>query len=298
MPASCTHSEALLLVLLMTVVLGASAGAQDRFPSLTPEMVDKGVRLFEWLLDAKLTDEQYQQFKESLERSWKTQNKDEITGTLDVLKFYDDLGRRSEAERNAVRESLQGKYLEAMRQMPGSVLAQWVLAIYYSAHTPIAVGNPPLTRQVADAYAEVNCFIISEVVGGEAFKPGKEFKDKLANSLIAGYATLNAERQKALSQLPMMWAAIRLGWPQLSEAERASYRHQWTPGVREMLGPPAAPQAAAVANAPRRQSSDSRTAIEKLQNRMAVDRMLFNMNQDYIHRYVLRSGWSYTKYAW
>jgi len=200
-------------------------------------MVEKGVRLFGWLLDARLTEEQHQRFQDSLVRSWKTANAAEISGTLGVLHFHDELGRKTELERNAMREALLGQYLELMRESPTDVLSAWVLEIYYSAHTPIAQGNPPLTRQIADAYAEVNCFMISEVLGGEAFKPDKAFKDQLSNALTAEYGKFTPERQKEYSQLPLAWASIRMTWSGLGESERATYRQQWTPGVQAMLAP-------------------------------------------------------------
>jgi len=220
----------------------AKPSGPDKFPipgnpPLTSEMVEKGVRLFEWLLDARLTEEQHQRFQDSLVRSWKTANAAEISGTLGVLHFHDELGRKTELERNAMREALLGQYLELMRGSPTDVLSAWVLEIYYSAHTPIAQGNPPLTRQIADAYAEVNCFMISEVLGGEAFKPDKAFKDQLSNALTAEYGKFTPERQKEYSQLPLAWASIRMTWSGLGESERATYRQQWTPGVQAMLAP-------------------------------------------------------------
>ena len=106
----------------------AKPSGADKFPipgspPLTSEMVEKGVRLFEWLLDARLTEEQHQQFQDSLVRSWKTANSAEMSGTLGVLQFHDELGRKTELERNAMREALLAKYLDLMRQTPNDLLA-------------------------------------------------------------------------------------------------------------------------------------------------------------------------------
>ena len=285
---------------LETSAAAAKPSGADKFPipgspPLTSEMVEKGVRLFEWLLDARLTEEQHQQFQDSLVRSWKTANSAEMSGTLGVLQFHDELGRKTELERNAMREALLAKYLDLMRQTPNDPLAAWVLEIYYSAHTPIAQGNPPLTRQVADAYAEVNCFMISEVMGGEAFKPDKAFKDQLSSALIAEYRNCTPERQKEYSRLPLTWAGIRMTWSGLGESERARYRQEWTPGVRAMLSPEAASNGAA-AKPPQRQS-DARTALQDYRKHLQIRQMLSNMNQDFIHEHVLSPGWTYTKYS-
>jgi len=265
-------------------------------PPLTSEMVAKGVRLFEWLLDVRLTEEQYQQFQDSLVRSWKTANSAEMSGTLGVLQFHAELGRKTELERNAMREALLDGYLALMRETPTDVLSAWVLEIYYSSHTPIAQGNPPLTRQVADAYAEVNCFMISEVLSGEAFKPDKAFKDQLASGLVAQYSNFSPEQQKEYSRLPLAWASIRMTWLGLGESERATYRQRWTPGVQAML----APQGSAEGAAPtvRQGPSDAkRAALQKFRTQTQIRQMLSNMNQDFIHRHVLSPGWSYTKYS-
>jgi len=278
-----------------------SSGAPDKFPipgnpPLTSAMIEKGVRLFEWLLDARLTEEQHQQFQDSLVRSWKTANSAEMSGTLGVLQFHDELGRKSELERNAMRESLLDKYLELMRETPNDVLSNWVLEIYYSAHTPIAQGNPPLTRQVADAYAEVNCFLISEVTGGEAFKPDKAFKDQLSSALIAEYRSFTPDRQKDYSRLPLVWAAIRMTWSGLGESERARYRQEWAPGVRAIFTPDPGEKGTA-AKSPQGQSDARAAAARKFRTQTQIHQMLSNMNQDFIHRHVLSPGWTYTKYS-
>lgn len=279
----------------------ANPAGPDKFPipgnpPLTLDMVDKGVRLFEWLLDARLTEEQHQRFQDSLVRSWKTASTAEMSGTLGVLQFHEDLGRKPELERNAMREALLEKYLELMRKDPSDVLSAWVLEIYHSAHTPIAQGNPPLTRQVADAYAEVNCFMISEVLGGEAFKPDKALKDRLASALVAEYSNFSPERQKEYSRLPLAWASIRMTWAGLGENERAAYRKQWSPGVQAMLAPQAA-QTGAAPQVPRSASDARAEAARKFRTHTQIRQMLSNMNQDFIHRHVLSPGWTYTKYS-
>ena len=267
-------------------------------PPLTQDMVDRGARLMEWLLDARLTAEQHQQFQDSQVRTWKAHDAAGIAATLDTLKFHADLGRKTEAERNAVRDLLQSQYLDLMRKTPNDVLSQWALAIYYAAHRPIAQGNPPLTRQVADAYAEVTCFAISEVVGGKAFTADKALKDRMASAFIAQYPSLSPDRQKELSQYPAMWSAISFAWPTLPEAERANYRQQWTPAVRALLDSAgAAPKAGTAATATASAANPS-DVMRKFQEQQQVHRMLFNMNQDFLHKYYIAPGTPYLKYAW
>jgi hypothetical protein len=222
-------------------------------PPLTSQMVNKGIRLFEWLLDAQLTIEQRAQFRDSLVDSWKTNRRDDIDATVNVLNSQDQLGRKTPEEQRLLREVLREKYLDLMRQTPNDVLSRWVLNIYDSAHRPIADGNPPLTLQVTDAYAEFVAFMVTECLHKEAFIANRHFKDQLAQSLAAKYSSYSGEQQKQFLQIPLLWEALRFRWARLSEPERETFRQQWIPAAQSLLaGPPeaAADESAASAGAP------------------------------------------------
>jgi len=204
-------------------------------PPLTQALVDQGVQFFEWLLDAPFTQEQRTQFRDSLVRSWKQHNQEEINSTMNALKFQEQLNSRSPEEREIVRASLCQKFLEGMRQTPNQVLSKWILSIYDSAHKPIAKGNPPLTSQAADAYAEVVAFMIHECLGKQAINANRQFKDMLAKSLAAQYSGYPSDQQKQFSQMPVLWKVLRSKWPQLSKSEKQEFRKQWTPTAQNLL---------------------------------------------------------------
>lgn len=204
-------------------------------PPLTSQMVSKGIRLFEWLLDAQLTVEQRSQFRDSLVNSWKAHRQDDIDGTVNVLNFQDQLSLKSAEERAVIREQLCAKYLDLMRQTPNAVLSRWVLNIYESAHQPIASGNPPLTAQVADAYAEFVSFLLAECLGRSVFNPDRNFKNALAQNLAAQYSSYSPEQQRQFSQVPLLWEVLRLKWSQLSQVERDNFRQQWRPAANSLL---------------------------------------------------------------
>ena len=204
-------------------------------PPLTQALVDQGIQFFEWLLDAPLTQEQRVQFRDSLVGSWKGHRQNEIDSTMNVFKFQEQLNSRSPEEREIVRASLCQKFLEGMRQTPNEVLSKWILNIYDSAHKPIAKGNPPLTSQVADAYAEVVAFMIRECLGKQALNANRQFKDMLAKSLAAQYSGYSNDQQKQFSQMPVLWKVLRSKWPQLSKPEKQEFRKQWTPAAQNLL---------------------------------------------------------------
>jgi PDZ domain len=204
-------------------------------PPLTGEMVNKGVRLFEWLLDAHLTIEQRSLFRNCLVGIWNTHRQADIDDAAKALNFQDQVSSKSPEERAVIREALSEKFVASARQKPNDVFAQWMLNIYDSAHRPIASGNPPLTAQVADAYAEFVSFVLRECLGRSAFNPDRNFKNALVHGLAAQYTSYSPEQQRQFAQMPLLWELLRLRWSQLSEAERNKYRQQWRPAVNSLL---------------------------------------------------------------
>lgn len=217
-------------------------------PPLTQEVVAQATHFFGWLLDARLTDEQRAEFRESLVRSWKGHRQDEIDSTMNVLNFADQVNQKKPEEREVIREALCQKYLALVRQTPNNVLSRWVLNIYESAHRPIAAGNPPLTLQVADAYAEFVSFYLAEATGQKAFEANRHFKDALARGLAQQYGSYAPEQQRQFSQIPLLWDVLRLKWAQLPEADRAKYRKEWAGSARQLLAASQTQSAGAVSS--------------------------------------------------
>lgn len=204
-------------------------------PPLTSQMVNKGIRLFEWLLDAQLTIEQRAQFRDSLVDSWKANRRDDIEATVNVLNYQDQLSRKTPEEQHLLREVLREKYLDQMRQTPNEVLSRWVLNIYESAHRPIADGNPPLTLQVVDAYAELISFVVNECLQKNTVTADRHLKDQLAQNLVREYTSYSTEQQQQLSRMPLLWEGIRSQWTQMSEPQRALFRKLFKQAIMSQL---------------------------------------------------------------
>ena len=225
-----------VVIVCLVLALGVGARAQQETgtetvvvegnPPLTQGMIAEFLGFMEWLLDVPLTVEQRTDVGTGMVEFWKTGDDQEKQGTLNVLAVADQIGQRTEAERALLRETLQAQLLEALRQMPEDPTAKWMLGIYEAGHQPIAAGDPPLTRQVADAFAELMCFMIGQVIGQEVPVPD-DYREAAAELLSTTYPDMAAEQQRGVSQLPIVWAAMRVEWDGLSEDERDQYRAQW-----------------------------------------------------------------------
>jgi hypothetical protein len=107
-----------------------------------------------------------------------------------------------------------------------------ILQVYEAGHQPIAPGDPPLTRQAADAMLEMLFFMAAQVQGGDAAaltlpQPTQEMKDQWAKNLSGNYGKADAAARSQIARMALTWAAIRMLWPDLPEADKSQARAQW-----------------------------------------------------------------------
>jgi tetratricopeptide (TPR) repeat protein len=247
----CTFALAAASVLLTTPTLAAEdpqtvlvAGN----PPLTPDVIHRFGGFFEWVLEAPMTAAQQKELRDSLVESWQQGDRDTMDSVQEILKLERQSRRDTPAARDLLRAQIQPAMLESIRaNADKDQFTKWLQGIYEAAHTPLAPGDPPLTRQVVDAYAEVMCFEISQVMGRE-LQATPEVKDQLAKSLVAGYPNFDAAARQQLAKMPLLWAAMRVAWTALPAAEQEGYRRQWAASLAPLLTartapPPAGPAA-------------------------------------------------------
>ncbi len=206
-------------------------------PPLTKELVDKSSDFFEWLLDAHLTQQQRAIYQDSLAMSWKQHRQEDIDGTIALIQYKEELMRKTPAEQRLGRDALCERMLAKAQETPNAGMIPWILNVYYAAHRPIANGKPPLTAEVADAYAEFVSFMMHESLGRLIFRADRRFKNMIAQSLAAQYPMYSPQQQMQFAEMPALWEALRMRWPQLTEMERAKYRNMWRPSVMALLSP-------------------------------------------------------------
>src|SRR5262249_37321425 len=106
-----------------------------------------------------------------------------------------------------------------------------------AAHTPLARGEPPLTRQAIDACAELLAFLAGQAAKGATEKPDAKLKKTVEHELVARWPKLDHAQQQQVAMLPAYWAAMRIAWSRASESERAAARKQWAESLHQQLAP-------------------------------------------------------------
>lgn len=195
-------------------------------PPLTRYMMDEATAFVEWLLQSPLTEEQKATVEAEVRGYWKQKVPTEIDGVVELLALRTQLAALGEAERELARGAAAEVALAEWRKQKDNACARLMLAIYDAAHQPIAAGEPPLTRQAVEAYAEFLNFAAGKTVGLDDKLP-KESRDKLFSALIANYATLTKEQRETIAGMPMVWAALRVVWPQYDEGTQKQCIDGW-----------------------------------------------------------------------
>lgn len=195
-------------------------------PPLTRYMVDETVDFLEWLVHSPLTEEQKRLVETDLRRSWKEKVKDEMQGVSEMLAARAELAKLTDAERELTRQTVLNEALEQWRKDKDDAGARMMLAIYDEAHQPIAAGEPPLTRQAVEAFAEYLAFAAGRTVGCDGKLP-KETREKLIAGVAEGYAELSKQERELIAGMPMLWAALRVAWPGLPAEQQQDYIASW-----------------------------------------------------------------------
>jgi hypothetical protein len=200
-------------------------------PPLTESIVRGYTDVIGWVFAVPFTQAQRQKMRRFVIGYWESADQNQMKGVLSFLELEAQMVGKSAAERDFIRLKLLPDLLRQARdQAHKDPETAWVLSLYEQAHRPLAPGNPPLTREVADSCAEAVSFIASEV-SGKPLSETRELKAAAVELLISNYPKLPAARQKEMAGMPVLWAALRVAWPTAPEADRASLRQQW----RQML---------------------------------------------------------------
>jgi hypothetical protein len=199
-------------------------------PPLTESMVSHYSYFIAWLLEIPLTQPLKDRLRTMLLEDWKKPK--EIESDMKELGFQLEMARdeNGEVQRLYERSAIQLDMVKKMRADKRNPDAQWLVAAYDKAHPPIAAGNPPLTRQAADAWTELFCFIRNQS-GAPHMDATPAVKDDFAHTLTENWAKYPPEQQKALSEMSQKWALVHFAWVRNKGDERQMIMAAWQPVV-------------------------------------------------------------------
>jgi hypothetical protein len=210
-------------------ILAKAPTASDR--PLTAYDVDRALDFLEWLLDVPFTTTQRDTVRDHLASAWSRNDRTEIEGLAGVLNARTQFDALEPAKRELARQAAREAVLKESRAdaAKGDKLAALIVAAYDAAHAPLAPGDPPLTRQSADASLEVLYFMAAVVAAAptDSNHPTKPKLDEWSKTLAAQYPNLPPDAKKEIAGAPLAWAALRAAWPELTPDQRATLSKTW-----------------------------------------------------------------------
>jgi hypothetical protein len=214
-------------------------------PPLTLRTVNQVNDFLEWLMETPFTQGQRQQVADHLIDAWRKGDREGAEAVQAIAGIRNQLDALTSDQKALAREAARAEAMKAWRAeaVQGDAMAKLMVGIHDAAHKPLvdaAPGQPPLTRQSADASIEILYFMASKAADprsdGFELRPAAERKDEWAREMAAAYKDMDATKRDEIAQMPTLWAALRVLWPTLSTDERTKLAAAWaqTPAVQAL----------------------------------------------------------------
>ncbi len=198
----------------------------DTQTELTEEIIRDYIATVGYVYQIRFSDAQQAQLRRFLTGYWKNNDQARIRDTLQTVQAGEKIMQMPQQEREAFVKLLLPKAMEVVRKeaQRGAADSRWLLDAYYEAHPPLAKGNPPLVREMIEAYIESERWHAVHIFRQKTPPLNEKTRAAIYKMLIENYPKLSAEKQRAMAEMPGMIATIKLRWSRMSAEERLMMR--------------------------------------------------------------------------
>lgn len=216
----------LLLAALSVCCIWTTTFAQNWYaastPSLTAEMLTTYEGFIAYLLDIEFNTAEKTKLRQFVRGYWQTGDAEKIQTTLNILELCEQFMAREAEERELLRvQMLPNILLETAKYAKqGDAEAQLLLDAYYRNNPPIAPGNPPLTRDMVDAFLNADYFVQTQIYKKKMSPMDAKNKEITYKKAADDYKKLTAEQQKQIAEYSLKFGALQIQWKNMSPQER------------------------------------------------------------------------------
>lgn len=184
------------------------------------EMIEKA-------LETALTDGQIKLFQKRLILEWQ-EGKKSRREINKAEKMAEEINEQIEAlpiekQPFAWREFGRQVYVYAENEGKDDPLGQLIMTLYQAKHVLLVKGNPPLSRQAAESYAEMATFI-HNVANNALVSLDPTEKEEVINDLVKNFSSYPLEQQENISQADALWGQLRYNWKIASQEDKENFR--------------------------------------------------------------------------
>lgn len=201
----------------------------DQSPQLQAETVEKLQTAIERALGVVLTDEQRNLFAETVAAEWaggESVRKD----LLEAVQMFTQVSAQIGAlphPKQAIAWREFGRQLYAYAEQKGqdSPVGRLIIDSYKAKNDLLVAGDPPLSRQAAESYIEMNTFFHA-VITRSAPSLDKERKTEMVELLRQNFPGYSRDLKEQISQADTLWGILRYNYRQASRDERERFRQE------------------------------------------------------------------------
>lgn len=186
------------------------------------EMIEKA-------LGVSFTDEQIKLFQKRLMLEWQEGKKArrEINKSEKMAEEAESEIQALPIEKQAYawREFGRQIYIYAENEGKNDPIGQLILDLYQRKNLLLIKGNPPLSRQAAESYAEMTVFV-NNIINNTLVSLEANQKEDFINELIKNFPSYPLEQKENISQSDALWGQLRYNWKVASDEEKERFRRE------------------------------------------------------------------------
>lgn len=189
----------------------------------TVNMVESVCAFYAWALDLSLPEEFKELIKENMIDAWTSSKPEDTQGFEEIMKKIQDIEKMEQDARDHLREQIQQQFVENLKTFKAEPVSGALLQLYEAENAPIAPGNPPLTKKIADTSIELINYQYHMLQNWRISIVKPEHKIVWRQILGSQWSNLTADWKNYYIAAPSMWAQLQ----SMSLEEKAAYNQNF-----------------------------------------------------------------------
>jgi hypothetical protein len=195
-------------------------------PTLKIIDVQDFCRHIEWILDVKLDSQLTALAKDDLIGIWSSNKRKAIQVIQFCVAMIRDLDKKQKHMRDQYREFNQPKLVPFFQSINTPFINR-CLKLYFRANPPIATGNPPLTKEIADSSLELINLYNAICLNSRTSSTLKETEKQAWRKLLSPvWHEMSSDEKAFYVDSPFVWAKIQYNSPHMSAKKKTSIKRK------------------------------------------------------------------------
>jgi hypothetical protein len=178
-------------------------------PQLTFNMVESVCTFYAWALDLSLPQQLKELIKENMIDAWTSSKPEDTQGSEEIMKKIQDIEKMEQDARDHLRDQIQEQFVKNLKTFKDEPVSGALLQLYEAENAPIAPGNPPLPKKIADTSIELINYQYHMLQNWRISIVKTEHKILWRQMLGSQWSNMAADWKNYYIAAPSMWAQLQ-----------------------------------------------------------------------------------------